>query len=463
MKQVNFLQVRNPSPISNLQSLLLLVVASLVLASCNPQQQPVQTTPTPIPTAAIPRQPTYNVERGQVTKTLEFLSRIQPIEDEQLAFQVEGRVSKINFKTGDEVKAGEVIAELDVSDLRNQIEQATIEFSTAKLVLSRTLSTFTETLQYGQLDLSVASLRLQQAQAKDFGPAIALAQAEIARAERTMADAQTGLNSARNTPADRDMIPGFERNLLDAQIQLSRSRSNLQDLVQAQKQHTFDINILSQEVQRQRLNLAKIKNSIDPNLERAVEVNRLTLERLEKQLGRAQILSPFDGKLTAARLTLGGSVRALEPIVVIAKPGALEAAADISSERLNDVTAGMTVTITLNNQPGKTFTGVVRRLPPLSASAAGSINQDKSLRITIQDAEGALKDGDLARCLIITAKKASVLWLPPQAVRNFQGRRFVVVKEADGERRADVKLGLQSEDRLEILSGVLEGQTVVSP
>ena len=443
-----------------------LVVAALAtilfLAGCN-AQQPVQTTPTPIPTAAIPRQPTYKVERGPVVKTLEFLSRVQPIEDEQLAFEVEGRIAKINFKTGDAVKAGDVIAELDISDLRNQIEQAQIELSTSQLVLSRTQATFTETLQYGQLDLSVAVLRLQQVQAKDYGPSIALAQTEIARAERSMADAQTGLTSARNTPADKDMIPGFERILLDAQIQLSRSKSNLQDILQAQKQNSFDISILEKEVQRQRLNLGKIKNSIDPNLEKTVEVTRLTLERLSKQLGRAQIVSPFDGKLTAARLTVGGNVRALDPVVVIAKPGALEGAADLSAERLTDVTAGMTVTITLNNQPGKTFTGVVRRLPPLSASAAGSINQDKSLRITIQDAEGALKDGDLARCLIITAKKASVLWLPPQAVRNFQGRRFVVVKEADGERRADVKLGLQSEDRLEILSGVLEGQTVVSP
>ena len=398
-----------------------------------------------------------------MVKTLEFLSRIQPIEDEQLAFEVEGRISKINFKSGDLVKAGDVIAELDISDLRNQIEQAQIELSTSQLVLSRTQANFTETLQYGQLDLSVASLRLQQAQARDYGSSIALAQTEIARAERSMADAQTGLTSARNTPADKDMIPGFERILLDAQIQLSRSKSNLQDILQAQKQNSFDISILEKEVQRQRLNLSKIKNSIDPNLEKAVEVSRLTLERLSKQLGRAQIVSPFDGKLTAARLTIGGNVRALDPVVVIAKPGALEAAADVSQERLIDVTAGMTVTIALNNQPGKTYVGVVRRLPPLSASAAGGINQDKSMRITIQDAEGVLKDGDLARCIITTAKKDNVLWLPPQAVRNFQGRRFVVVKETDGERRADVKLGLQSEDRLEVLSGVLEGQVVVSP
>ena len=69
----------------------------------------------------------------------------------------------------------------------------------------------------------------------------------------------------------------------------------------------------------------------------------------------------------------------------------------------------------------------------------------------------------MARCNIVTARKESALWLPPQAIRNFQGRRFVVVKDTEGERRADVKLGLQGEDRVEVLSGVLEGQVVIAP
>ena len=441
---------------------IVILSTALLLTACNQEQQ-VQATPTPIPTAAIPRQPTYTVSRGEIVKTLEFLARIQPIEDEQLAFEVEGRVSKVNFKSGDDVQQGDVLAELDVSDLRNQIEQASVEFATSQVVLSRTLSSFTETLQYAQLDLSVAQLKLSQAQAKTFDMDIVTAQAQIARAERAAADAKSGVESARNTPEDQDKITAYERTLLDADVQLAQARLALDNLAQAQAQHEIDIQILQKEVQRQNYNIGKIKNSIDPNLERTVEVNRLTLERLERQLGRAQIVAPFSGKITAQRLTVGANVRALDPSIVLAKPGDLEAAADLSQERLTDVTEGMTVTISLNNVPGKTFVGTVRRLPPLSASAAGTINQDKSLRITIDNAEGLLKDGDLARCLITTARKAGALWLPPQAVRNFQGRRFVVVKEADGERRADVKLGLQGEDRVEMLSGVLEGQTVIAP
>ena len=433
--------------------------AALALTACGMNPQP-PATPTAIPTAAVPRQPTYTVQRGEIERKIEFLARIQAIEDQPLAFEVEGRVARVNVSIGDEVNAGDVLAELDTSDLKNQIEQARVEFLTSQLVLSRTLATFTETLQAAQLDLDIAELRLAQAQARNFGSAIELARAEIARAERALADANAGLTSARNIEADRDMIPGFERMVLDAQAALARARAEYERLLQEQTAHKFDISILAKEVERARLALARVQSSIDPNLERAVEVSRLTLERLEAQLGRAQIVAPFDGRVSSHSLTVGKTVRAFDPVIIISKPGGLEAAAELSQSRLVEIAVGQPVSVTLNSVPGKVYSGVVRRLPQAGAATTAT---DKSVRVTIEDADEDLKEGDLARVTIITARKPSALWLPPQAIRNFQGRRFVVVRDAEGERRADVKLGLQSDDRVEILSGVLEGQIVVAP
>jgi multidrug efflux pump subunit AcrA (membrane-fusion protein) len=55
------------------------------------------------------------------------------------------------------------------------------------------------------------------------------------------------------------------------------------------------------------------------------------------------------------------------------------------------------------------------------------------------------------------------MWLPPQAIRRFEGRRFVVVQDAEGQRRVDVKVGITSDDRVEILEGLEEGQVVIAP
>lgn len=435
------------------------VFLGLLLAACGTNPQPV-VTPTAIPTALVPRQPTYTVERGEIERKVEFLARIQAVEDQPLAFEVEGRVAKVNFSVGDDVKEGDVLAELDTSDLKNQIEQAQVEFFTSQTVLSKTLSNFTETLQSAQLDLDVAQLRLSQARAKNFGPSLELAQTEIARAERSLADANAGLTSARNTEADRDMIPGFEKMVLDAQIALARAKADYDRIVQEQAAYQFDVRILTKDVERAKLAVSRVQSSVDPNLERAVEVNRLTLERLQAQLGRAQIIAPFDGRISSQSLTIGKTVRAFDPVVIVAKPGGLEAAAELSQSRLVEIAVNQPVSVTLNSVPGQSYSGVVRRLPQTGAATTAT---DKSVRISIDDAGDAMEEGDLARITIVTARKPQALWLPPQAIRNFQGRRFVVVRDDEGERRADVKLGLQSDDRVEILSGVLEGQTIIAP
>ena len=54
-----------------------------------------------------------------------------------------------------------------------------------------------------------------------------------------------------------------------------------------------------------------------------------------------------------------------------------------------------------------------------------------------------------------------MLWLPPQAIRTFEGRRFVVVQDGDAQLRVDVTIGIESDDRVEIEEGLTEGQTVI--
>ena len=71
--------------------------------------------------------------------------------------------------------------------------------------------------------------------------------------------------------------------------------------------------------------------------------------------------------------------------------------------------------------------------------------------------------GDLVRVNVVLERVAEALWIPPQAVRTFEGRKFVVIQEGEAQRRVDVKVGITGEDRVEILEGLKEGQVVVAP
>ena len=65
--------------------------------------------------------------------------------------------------------------------------------------------------------------------------------------------------------------------------------------------------------------------------------------------------------------------------------------------------------------------------------------------------------------MIQLASKSDVLWLPPDAIRTAGGRTFVIINSDSGPKRVDVELGLQTRDMVEIVSGLDEGQVVVSP
>jgi multidrug efflux pump subunit AcrA (membrane-fusion protein) len=88
---------------------------------------------------------------------------------------------------------------------------------------------------------------------------------------------------------------------------------------------------------------------------------------------------------------------------------------------------------------------------------------DKSTRVTIDASptEEGFELGDLVRVTVELERKADVLWLPPQALRIFDGRRFALLQDGDVQRRVDVTVGIETPERVEIEDGLEEGQTVV--
>ena len=51
--------------------------------------------------------------------------------------------------------------------------------------------------------------------------------------------------------------------------------------------------------------------------------------------------------------------------------------------------------------------------------------------------------------------------MPPAAIREFNGRRFVVIEQDGLQQRVDVFLGANSGERVEIRDGLAEGQVII--
>ena len=198
-----------------------------------------------------------------------------------------------------------------------------------------------------------------------------------------------------------------------------------------------------------------------------LDVQEATLgtQELEDSLSKAQLVSPMDGQVIQLEIGEGSQVHAYSSVGVVADTTQLEVSASTSDTSILDkLDIGMAATLVPGSGLGKPVSGVVRRLP-LPGVGGDLTAQDKTIRISLDTlpADAGYKMGDLVDVTVIVVKKTNVLWLPPQAIRTFGGRKFVVVQDGDVQHRVDVKLGVVGEDRVEILEGLDEGQVVVSP
>jgi RND family efflux transporter MFP subunit len=223
-----------------------------------------------------------------------------------------------------------------------------------------------------------------------------------------------------------------------------------------------------QNVALAQLEVENLERGVDPNFTNNVERAKLNVQKLEASIADAQIISPFDGQVLSISLTEGRDITTYQPVVIVANPAELEISADPTDTQLSELTEGLAVTAWLNSQPGEIFEGTIRRLPyPYGGGgrSQGVEEEDTSTRIGLESTpqELGLQRGDLVRIEVVLEQKPDVLWLPPQAIRTFEGRRFVVVQDGESQRRVDITVGIQSEDRVEIEEGLAEGDVVVGP
>jgi multidrug efflux pump subunit AcrA (membrane-fusion protein) len=338
---------------------------------------------------------------GEVVDVLEFTGRVTAVNEEDLFFRTDGFVRNIYFKRDDFVKEGDIIADLEIDSLERNLAAA-------------------------QLQLERAQVRLDVA-TRDWEYDLAAAEKNLEIGQITLSQLRTG------APPDRDAIAVQER-----QVELAE------------------------------IAVARLSHGVDPLLENDVAMAELEVKKLEADIADGQLIAPFDGQILSLALTPGQDVGGYRPVAVVADITNLEVSADLISTQLDGLEEGMDAELILSSRPGQPLSGTVRRLPfPYGSGPSGTEVEDKdtSTRVTIDQSpeEADYEEGDLIRVSIIRERKADVLWLPPQALRNFSGRLFVTLKDGDVERRVDVQVGIQTEDRVEIEEGLAEGQVVVGP
>jgi multidrug efflux pump subunit AcrA (membrane-fusion protein) len=448
------------------------------------------------------------VQAGDLLAQLDISSQERQLARQQLSLQtVELRLQEAE----EDLAQGLVEARLALEDAQRALEQArAVDTQITLMQATRDLENAVETLDSAQKALEQArtvdtQITIRQV-TRDLENAIeALDNAREAYAtawaehrdwetfwdhpicdpgEKEPCTGQTWaarINKERESTAAN--LPAAEYNLETAQLQYDQSMMSVEselerlereveaaqvavEVAQLQYDQSMfsvesELERLEREVEAAQLAIEELEEGIDPQLAIDLENAKLDIDETEQAIAASQLFAPFDGQITSLGIDPGDRPTAYTAVMVLADPTKLEITAELGSEELNEMSINQEALITLRNRPEETLSGYVRLLPyPYGGGTGEATSDDTAVHIALVD-DVALEMGELATVVIVLQEKENVLWLPPAAIRTYQGRDFVVIQLEDGQQRSDVLLGIVTDERVEIEAGIEAGQIIV--
>jgi multidrug efflux pump subunit AcrA (membrane-fusion protein) len=399
----------------------------------------------------------------------QFSARVSPIREDNLFFKRSGHVKVVYVERGEWVEEGTLIAEIELEDLLNQLGLAEVDLQSAQKRYETAVEEHQRQMYSAEMNLDIAELRLERALASaplnDYTSLLL----SMERTSEAVEEAKVAYKEALDRPWEpqrvRDSllrnITNAERNYTEAQ---ARYRQAVREAEKAKVLHDYDTKLLEMEVTKNQQQLEWLKKGVDPVLEQSLQSAQLKVGRLEDQVATGQLVAPIAGEITSLNISPGRAVEAHKTVVVIADPNDVNITADLTSNQLSVLEEGQSAEITMSSAPGKVFEAVIEQLPYPYGTGGGQAkveDQDERVHITMFNPEEAdLEVGDLVKVTVMIEQSGSTLWLPPAAIRTFEGRKFVMVKVDDRLQKVDVKLGILGEDRVEVLEGLEEGQVI---
>lgn len=175
-----------------------------------------------------------------------------------------------------------------------------------------------------------------------------------------------------------------------------------------------------------------------------------------QQRADSVLLAPFAGAISARHVAIGQYVTPGQPVVTIVRTHPLRLRVEVPEREAARVRKGQEVIVTVEGESG-IAAGRVARLSP----ALDERSRTLTVEAEIPNRDGRLRPGSFARAEIITASDVPAVLVPRAALTTFAGiEKVLLVVDGKSEERRVVS-GRRASDRVEIVEGLLGGETVV--
>lgn len=353
------------------------------------------------------------VEKGDLAKSVVATGKITPITKVEIKSKASGIVTKLYVDTGDHVKEGQVLAELDRVEI-----QAQVNSSKAQLLSSQA--------------------NLKSAEADET---------------RARVDAQ-GVD-----------IPTLQRAYERAQEMSKDGVVSQATLDDAQRGYIMAVN--KRDVARAQLTVNKAKVA---QAEAEVEKDEASLKQFQEQLSYTTITAPIDGVVLSRDVEVGDAVSSIlvlgsgaTLVMTLGDTSEVYVKGKVDESDIGKVYLGQPARIRVETFKDKTFTGHVTKISPMGVEKDNVTTFE--VRVSINNPGGELKAEMTANAEIILDEHHNVLMIPEGAIMYDKDKKasvdIPVPSAKDGMKKIAVNIGISNGVKTEVLSGLKEGDQVV--
>ena len=414
---------------------------------------------------AAPDYETVTIGRGDISSTVSATGSVLPEREANLNFQGAGTVAKVAVKAGDRIQAGQVLAELDTTDLELAIRQAEIGQRQTEGQLKQLME------GPDASDVAAAVAAIDSAKAGLYPSAKGLGQgstgggpsAQVEQARVSLEQAQQAYDKIKDQP-NAGMFPQSQQ-LQVATINYDTAQANYR--VTTRGANASQLAAAQAQIAQAQSALDRLKRGASAAqieiAQAAVDQSQLAVEQAKRRLDNARIIAPWEGIVTAVNAvegTLSGGLGG--PAIQIADAGKYHLDVQVDELDVAGLAEGQTVTVEVDALPEKKLTGSLMSVAPSAASTpTGGVSY--KVRIDIDPTDAPLRAGMSATATILASTRDNVLLVPNRAVQieRDSGQTFVENLTDGVPQKVEVRLGLRTEQQSEVRDGLTEGDQVI--
>ena len=353
------------------------------------------------------------VERGDLARSVVATGKVHPITQVEVKSKASGIVTQLNVDINDQVRRGEVLAQLDQQEILDQVAA------------------------------QKATLAAAQSNANAAGAAIAL--------DRVNAEAPD--------------LPMIKHTYDRARQMQADGVFSAQALDDAQQRYLAANNTRDKSLSQITIDTAKLHQA-----QAQVQQAEAALKQLQEQLSYTTVVSPMDGVVLSRDVEKGDAVSSIlvlgstaTLVMTVGDIHQVYVLGKVDEADIGKVYLGQPARIKVESFRDKTFLGRVTRIAPLGVEKDNVTTFE--VRVSIDNPGGELKSQMTANAEILLDEHKNVLTVPEQAVKFDKSRNATVdlpdKTQKTGRRTQAVTAGLSNGSRVEILSGLKENDQVI--